>query len=315
MKKKWVLTGSAVGISGALMLVTGLTAFAGTSGYEDYKSALKNTAQSLQSVTVQASSVLKDNGTVLGQIQGDFKTNLQTEAVSGTINISGTAGTQNLSLYNGSDRQVWKSGDSATYYVKQDKTDKEEPNEDKESLGETVLGSQEETVIDALIGNLKNGVTSTTASNGTKNISLSLESAQIPAVVQAIAPLAFKHLSDHSGWDQAGENGKSAAAGEQGDPEELLQKSLLSAKDIVLTDGIQIQNISMSAVISPANVIQSQQFTITFTGLDAKGASHTLTGSLYAGLSGFNETTPDSIDLKGKQVVQVKGDHERGHHE
>ncbi|WP_283936236.1 hypothetical protein [Paenibacillus odorifer] len=32
MKKKWLLTGGAAGISGAIMLITGMTAFAGTSG-------------------------------------------------------------------------------------------------------------------------------------------------------------------------------------------------------------------------------------------------------------------------------------------
>jgi hypothetical protein len=310
MKKKWVFTGSAIGISGAVMLATGLTAFAGTSGYEDYKSALMNTAQTVQSVTVQASAVLKDNGTLLSQVQGNLKANLQGEAVSGTVNISGKAGSQNLSLYSQADGQVWTSDASATYYVKQDQADKADSEESKDGQEEFLLGGQEETVIDALIGNLKNEVTSATASDGSKNISLQLESAQIPAVVQALAPLAFKQLSEHSEGDQASEEG---AAVIQNDPEELLQQSVLNAENITLTDGVQIQSIHMAAVVSPANVIQSQQFDITFTGLDAGGSSHTLTGSLSAELSGFNGTTPDSVDLTGKQVVQVKDDHEHGH--
>ena len=97
------------------------------------------------------------------------------------------------------------------------------------------------------------------------------------------------------------------------DSEELLQQSVLNAENITLTDGVQIQSIHMEAVVSPANIIQSQQFDITFTGMDAGGSSHTLTGSLNAELSGFNGTTPDSVDLTGKQVVQVKDDHEHGH--
>ncbi|MNI95432.1 hypothetical protein D3C73_1536990 [compost metagenome] len=76
---------------------------------------------------------------------------------------------------------------------------------------------------------------------------------------------------------------------------------------------MQIQNISMNAVVSPANELQQQQVDITFTGLDASGASHTLTASLDIQLSDINDTTPESIDLTGKQVVQVKDDHEGGH--
>ena len=110
MKKKWLMTGGALGISGAIMLVSGLTAFAGTSGYEDYKAALQKT-HGLESVTVQATAVLKDNGSVLSQAQGSLKANLQKEAMSGTVKVSGTTGTQTLNLYNQADGQVWKSDD------------------------------------------------------------------------------------------------------------------------------------------------------------------------------------------------------------
>ncbi|MHA6529555.1 hypothetical protein [Paenibacillus sp. BAC0078] len=312
MKKKWLLTGSAVGISGAIMLATGLTAFAGTSGYEDYKAALKNTAQNLTSVTVQADADLKDNGSLLSEAQSSLKVSRHNEAVSGTVKLSGKAGAQTISLYSQPNRQVWKSDASDVYYVKQDKAEKDDREAGKEIKDEKWFSSQEETVIDALIGNLKNEITSTTGSNGSKDISLQLDSAQIPAVVQALAPVAFKHLADHSKWEHSTVNGNAA---NQGDPEELFRQNLLSAKDIALTDGVQIQNISLHAVVSPANEIQRQQFAITFTGQDAKGASHTLTASLDVQLSAINGTTPDSIDLSGKHVQQVKDDHEGRHHE
>lgn len=311
MKKKWLLTGSVVGISGAIMLTTGFTAFAGTSGYEDYKAALKNTAQNLESVTVQADAVLKDNGSLLSQAQGSLKANLKNEAVSGTVKISGTAGSQNINLYSQPDSQVWKSDASDIYYVKQDKADKLE-KDDQETNDEVWLSSQEETVMDALIGNLKNEITSTSESDGSKTISLQLESTQIPAVVQALAPVAFKHLSDQSEGSRLKDDGTTA---KEMDPEDLFQQSLFNVKDIALTNGVQIQSIRLNAVVNPANQIQHQQFDITFTGQDESGASHTLTASLDFQLSAFNGTTPDSIDLGGKQVQQVKDDHEGRNHE
>ncbi|WP_025691281.1 hypothetical protein [Paenibacillus zanthoxyli] len=312
MKKKWLLSGSAIGISGAIMLATGLTAFAGTSGYEDYKAALKNTAQNLESVTVQADAVLKDNGTLLSQAQSNLKASLKNEAVSGTLKINGKVGSQNISLYRQPEGLVWKSDASDIYYVKQDKAEKNDQEAGKVTKDAAWLSSQEETVIDALIGNLKNEFTSTSESDGSKKISLQLESAQIPAVVQALAPVAFKHLAYQSEWNRPGDSGTAA---EGSDPEELFQQGLLNAKDIALTDGVQIQSISLNAVVNPANEIQSQQFDITFTGQDAQGVAHTLTASLDVQLSAFNGTTPDSIDLSGKQVQQLKDDHEGRHHE
>ncbi|MFF2015577.1 hypothetical protein [Paenibacillus sp. NPDC058177] len=312
MKKKWLLTGSAVGISGALMLATGFTAFAGTSGYEDYKAALKNTVQNLQSVTVQADAVLKDNGSLLSGAQSTLKANLKNEAVSGTVKISGKAGSQNLNLYSQPDGQVWKSDASDTYYVKQDKAEKDEQKQGKEHKDGAWFNSQEETVIDALIGNLKNEITSTTANDGSKNISLQLDSAQIPAVVQALAPVAFKHLSDQSQREDLKDSG---AKVQLNDPENLFKHSLFNAKDIVLTEGVQIQSIHLNAVVNPANEIQRQQFDITFTGKDAQGVSHTLTASLDVQLSALNTTTPDTIDLNGKKVQQVQDHHEGRHHD
>lgn len=311
MKKKWLLSGGAVGISGAIMLTTGLTAFAGTSGYEDYKAALKNTAQSLESVTIQVDAVLKDNGSLLSQAHSNLKANLQNEAMSGTVKISGDAGLQNLSLYSQPDGLVWKSDASDTYYMKQDIKDKDNQEADKETKDEVWFNSQEETVIDALIGNLKNEITSTSESDGSKNISLQLESVQIPAVVQALAPVAFKQLSDQSKENRISDDGKALIVN---DPEDLFKQSLLNTKDIALTDGVQIQNISLNAVVNPANQLQRQQLDITFIGQDAQGVSHTLTANLDIQLSAINGTTPDSIDLSGKQVEQVKDDHEGKHH-
>ncbi|MRN54400.1 hypothetical protein [Paenibacillus monticola] len=303
MKKKWLMTGGAVGISGVIMLATGLTAFAGTSGYDDYKAALKNT-QGLESVTAQVSAVLKDNGNLLSQAQGSLKANLQNEAVSGTVKISGTKGTESLSLYNQTDGAVLKSDASDIYYVMQDKSEQKDKN--SKSKDATWINNEAETVIDALVGNLQNEVTSTTASDGSKHISLQLESAQIPTVVQALVPIAFKHASAVE--EKQTEN-------KQTDPQELFHQSLFDFKDLSLTEGVQIQSVSLNADINAANELESQQLIVTITGKDASGTTHTLTSNLDVQLSGFNGTTPDSIDLTGKQVKPLPMHHGDRFHE
>ncbi|MDH6369901.1 hypothetical protein M2444_001679 [Paenibacillus sp. PastF-3] len=310
MKKKWLLTGGAAGISGVIMLATGLTAFAGTSGYEDYKAALKNTAENMQSITVQADAILKDNGSVLSQAQGSLKANLANEAVSGAVKISGSQGSHVLSLYSQPDGQVWKSDASDIYYVKQDIKDKKDQESGTEPKEAVWLSSQEETIMDALIGNLKNEFTSTTDKDGAKHISLQLDNAQIPAVMQALAPVLFKNLSE----EKDHESGKDTAVDSK-DPEDLIQQNLFDFQAIDMTNGVQIQSIRLNADITPANALQHQQLDLTFVGQDEQGASHTLAASLDVQLSAFNATTTESIDLTGKQVQQVKEDHEHGHHD
>ncbi|WP_419884939.1 hypothetical protein [Paenibacillus sp. B-A-8] len=308
MKKKWLLTGGAAGISGAIMLVTGMTAFAGTSGYEDYKAALKNTAENIQTVTVQADAMLKDNGTILSQAQGSIKVSLPNEAVSGAVKISGSQGSHELNLYSQPDGQVWKSDASDIYYVKQDIKDKKDQETGTEPKEAVWLSSQEETIMDALIGNLKNEITSTTDKDGAKHISLQLDNAQIPAVVQALAPVLFKNLSEEKDHKSSKET-----TVDSNDPEDLIQHNLFDFQAIALTNGVQIQSIRLNADITPANELQHQQLDLTFVGQDAQGASHTLAASVDVQLSAFNATTPESIDLSGKQVQQVKEDHEYGH--
>ncbi|WP_440960474.1 hypothetical protein ACN6KS_21975 [Paenibacillus nitricinens] len=310
MKKKWLLTGGAAGISGVIMLATGLTAFAGTSGYEDYKAALKNTAENMQSITVQADAILKDNGSVLSQAQGSLKANLANEAVSGAVKISGSQGSHVLSLYSQPDGQVWKSDASDIYYVKQDIKDKKDQESGTELKEAVWLSSQEETIMDALIGNLKNEFTSTTDKDGAKHISLQLDNAQIPAVMQALAPVLFKNLSE----EKDHESSKDTAVDSK-DPEDLIQQNLFDFQAIDMTNGVQIQSIRLNADITPANALQHQQLDLTFVGQDEQGASHTLAASLDVQLSAFNATTTESIDLTGKQVQQVKEDHEHGHHD
>ncbi|WP_375103559.1 hypothetical protein ACDZ28_30795 [Paenibacillus sp. RS8] len=308
MKKKWLLTGGAAGISGAIMLVTGMTAFAGTSGYEDYKAALKNTAENIQTVTVQADAMLKDNGTILSQAQGSIKVSLPNEAVSGAVKISGSQGSHELNLYSQPDGQVWKSDASDIYYVKQDIKDKKDQETGTEPKEAVWLSSLEETIMDALIGNLKNEITSTTDKDGAKHISLQLDNAQIPAVVQALAPVLFKNLSEEKDHKSSKET-----TVDSNDPEDLIQHNLFDFQAIALTNGVQIQSIRLNADITPANELQHQQLDLTFVGQDAQGASHTLAASVDVQLSAFNATTPESIDLSGKQVQQVKEDHEYGH--
>jgi hypothetical protein len=302
MKKKWLAAGSAIGLSTVVMLTTGFTALAANSGYDDYKAALKAT-KALKSVSVEAKAVLQDNGKVLTDAQGNLKVNLQSDAMSGNVKVSGASGAQSVDLFSQANQEVWKLGSNDTYYVKQDKPEREKQHDSQE--GDSAwMNEQAETVIDSLVGNLKDYVSVNKQTDGTKQISMQLDNAQIPAVAQALAPMALKHLSgDHHG-ERAGHK-----TADKQDPEQLFNKNLSDLKGLALSQNIQIENITLNAVIDASNYIKQQQASITFSGKSADGTTHTVTVNLDVHLSGFNNTTPDAIDLTGKTVQQVKGDH------
>jgi hypothetical protein len=308
MKKKWLMTGGAIAVSGAVMLTTGLTAMAGTSGYEDYKSALKAT-QALKSVSIQADAVLQDNGNVLNDAHGQLKVSLPDRKMSGNVQVTGKGAQQSVDLFSGPTGEVWKTGGTDTYFVKQDKQEKQdgEQQDSTENGHSAWMNKQAETVIDALVGNLKNYVSENSQSDGSKQISLQLDNAQIPAVVQALAPLAFKHLSgEHDGQQ------KQNSVTDQANPDKLFSKNLFNVNEIALTQDIQIQSVSLEAIVNAHNQIERQQASVTFTGKDAGGVSHKLTLNTDVHLSAFDQTTPDTIDLAGKKVQQVQ--EHQGHH-
>ncbi|WP_282942116.1 hypothetical protein [Paenibacillus sp. RC67] len=297
MKKKWLMLGSAVGISGVVMITTGLSAMASTSGYDTYKAAFKNT-KTIQNVSVQAQSVLQDNGNELTSANGTFKLSPQNHLASGSVTVKSSGAEQSLLFYKQADGTVVKPSTSDVYYVQQEGKVKRDTNKKQES---DVMSQQIETVIDALVGNLKDYVTVDSKSDGTKQVAVELTNSQIPAVVNAIAPIAIKQATSGHKWDKE----KKSDSPTKPIP---FDEYTLNANVPQLTQDIKIDKVAVKADINAANYIEHQQADITVSGKDANGTAHVLTLHLNAYLSNYNNTTPDSVDLAGKQVQPLKQD-------
>lgn len=294
MKKKWLVLGSTVGLSAALMVTTGLSAMASSSGYEAYMSALKN-ARTIQSVTLQGAASIQDNGKVLETANAEFKMNGQSGAMSGTADIAAGGEHQKLSIYNQNNQTILKTDGSDTYYVKQDKNESHFKKMDHSTDPET--SRQIGTVIDALVGNLKDYVNLDSAADGTKMISMQLDQAQLPAVVNAIAPLAIKEATKHRDEMQSKDSTSQVLP---------FHKHLLKDELPQLTQDIKIDHVSVKATVNASNYIQHQEADLTVSGKDAAGTAHQLVIHLQTDFTGFNSTTPDTLDLKGKKVQTLK---------
>jgi hypothetical protein len=83
-----------------------------------------------------------------------------------------------------------------------------------------------------------------------------------------------------------------------------------------LTDNIKVTNVSSNAKIDANNDITSQAVNVTITGDDAKGNAHVITIAANVDLSKYNSTTPDKVNLTGKQVkvIEHKGFEGHGNH-
>ncbi|OPA78641.1 hypothetical protein BVG16_12320 [Paenibacillus selenitireducens] len=300
MKKKWLMLGGALGISSVMMITTGVSAFASTSGYDAYKSALKNT-RTIQNVAVQASASLQDNGNVLASAAGNFKVSLNTQTASGSADVKANGATQSVNFYKLKDQTVLKSSTNDTYYVEQERDKEKNKNDAKETL-DPQISQQVETVIDALVGNLKDYVAVDAKTDGSKEVSAQLDNSQLPTVVNAIAPIVIKHASNH---EQDGEKKDNNAN------ELPFNHDVLQASTPQLTQDIKIEKVSFKANINAANYIEHQEADITISGKDASGTAHQVTVHLQANLSGYNTTTPDTIDLSGKKVQQMDN-HQHG---
>ncbi|MBU5441162.1 hypothetical protein [Paenibacillus sp. MSJ-34] len=293
MQKKWLVMAAGVGIGALLLVQSGLSVKASGSGYEAYKSAVKN-MHSIASVTADVSVSVADNGTNVLNIESSVKASRQQEAASADVRVN--AGTEDIAIstYREKDKTIVKTGDSDLYRVIED-DGKERKHRDRGD--KPFAESDMEHVLDALMGQLRNQVTMEASRDGGKLVSLHLDGSQIPAAVNAIGALMLKHAGGSHPGDFGPWHNQPESAEASPDFRVDLPK---------LTDAIQVQSIHLDAVIDKDNYIERQTATVVVTGKDAGGAEHEIAVTLNAGLSALNRTVPDTVDLNGKNVETIK---------
>ncbi|KIL37089.1 hypothetical protein SD71_03740 [Cohnella kolymensis] len=282
---------------GSMLLVSSVYAGIGTAaGYDTYKSAIKNTA-AVANVTEKVSMSVVDNGKVLLQVNSTVKSNKVTDTDSADITLQSGTTAQNLKVYNQNDTHIMKSGSSNVYKVfemDQEHRDMMNKHRDQMEKHDPAMAEQVENVIDALMGNLKNKVT--LANNGaSKEVALNLTGSQIPAVVNAVGSVLVKEgARDHA--EEFDAHGADSIVIDV----ETIKDSLPK-----LSDDIKIESVKLNAKVNADNRITNQAAEIAISGKDASGAAHKVVVKLNADLSAFNSTTPDTVDLTGKQVEKL----------
>jgi hypothetical protein len=293
MKKKWLMMGAGFGIGAVMLLVSGFSAMANTSGYDAYKTALKNN-KSATSITSAGSITVKDKGTEI--LRADFNAKIdhtQNEA-SVAVTLGNGLEKHAVNVFNQDNKFIFKDGASEVYKVKENGVSKW-----KHNGGNSGPPKQLEPVIDALMGNLKELATVEATSDGGKQSSLHLSGNQIPTVVQAFGSILISKVANVDQWNDAGTHSVTSFN--------------LVSKFPKLVENIKIQQINLDASINKDQYLEHQTGEIIITGTDGSGEKHEVVIGLDFNLSNFNQTVPDQVDLTGKQVEAVQKD-EKGAH-
>lgn len=274
MKKKWWITGGAFGIGAVLLLVSGFSAMASTSGYDAYKTALKNT-KAAASLTANVDLTVTDNGTKVFSGTSDIKWNQEMNSGNMAAVIGDNTQTYSMKVFRQDGKVIFKSSDNEVYHVKENN---DVNNRQQEGAAHNPPKAVEQ-VFDALMGNIRELATVESVSGGGKQAELHLAGSQIPAVANVLGTLAVSKLAESD------------------------QQNLSLPK---LTDNIKVEEINLDAKINANNVLEEQSAEISITGTDDSGNKHVLAIELHADFSGLNQTVPDRIDLTGKQVLEIK---------
>lgn len=288
MNKKLTTIAGAIALSSMMVGATAYGAVSGTSGYDLYKQALKNTVAA-QSITPATEVTMQDNGQLLLKANDTAKLNRADKTMSNSVTVISGNQQKTMDMYRQNGQTIMKTSDSAVYNVMDTrKTGKAKNIETQKEDSSRIQDI--ENVADALVGNIQNYISLQDNQDGTKEVSLELSESQVSPVVNAAASLAVKNAEAKANHQMNMGNSRNAfAAG-------LLEKMPK------LVQNIRVSKVDVDAKISSDNLIQSQSELFTITGTDASGKNHVLTINVNTTFSGINATTPDKVDLTGKQV-------------
>lgn len=281
-KKLKAIVGSAV--VGGILLSVSVAAFASSSsGYENYKTAVKS-IMTTENATIDAQYEVKDNGTVIFSGDTIQKLDNANRSSKTSSTVDGTSKTYESSNANGS-----FIIDSDGNYYQMNKGDNKKGKDTKEKYQESSSSVKlAELVTDTLVGDVKNQF----IQDG-ETISINLEGGQIPE----LAKLAVSAAVENSNREKTHNNNNKIGYDE----------GLKSAMDKVPNlSNIDVKSIAMSAAVD-GDTLKDNKITAVITGTDVNGASHELTLTLDAKISDVGNTKVDSIDVTGKQVTTIDG--------
>lgn len=291
MRKKWMMAGAGFGIGAMLLLVTGFTAMANTSGYDAYKTALKNT-KAKTSLTAKVDMTVTDNGKEVLTGTSNFKLNQVLNSGSIAATMGNGTQTHSFQVFRQDGKVVFKNSEDDVYRVMEQNTPKWHREEGASNPPKVM-----EQVIDSLMGNIQELATVENEADGGKLAKLQLSGNQIPTVVNVLGTFIVSKAANHDQWDHSNWNQAETSSATHAKMKVDIPK---------LTDNITVEKIMLGAEISSDDVLEQQTADITIAGTDSSGNHHELDIHLKVNFTDFNQTVPEHIDLMGKKTQEIQ---------
>lgn len=278
MKSKKIKTIVITALTGCMLLSITVAASAnGGSGYDTYKSAVKD-LMSTRNATFSTTFEVKDNGNT--DISGTSIEKLEDANMSSVTNVKNGDTTTETETSRIDGKTIIKNGEN--YYSIESKGNGKNYRMEKKIDPSSSKSKLEEMVLDTLVGDVKNQF----VVDG-DTISVNLEGAQIPELAKLAISAAVEEKNNqknHNNKDKAGnDNFKDAF------------NSIPSLKNV------DIKSLSMTAKVD-GNALTENDIKAVISGDDENGASHEFEISVNTNVSAINSTKADAIDTTGKQV-------------
>ncbi len=283
MNKKLVAMVTSLVIGGTVLFGTAYANASQLSGYEAYKAAIKDT-KNLKNETANLKVSVSDNGSNIIDMSTNAKINLASNGMSQVTTVKSGNGSQTFSTYAQDGKNISKSSNSDVYNVRENKH-KDINKKDKAENPE--IAKSVETVVDTLVGNMKNNVSTADNNDGSKKVSINLNENEVTPLVNALASMAMVKNSDEPIHNE-----------KAGD---------VNLRNILpqLQSNIKIKSVQVNGDINKNDILDNQVAKIVLTGTDAQGKTHEITIDATLDLSNINSTTPDTVNLTGKQVKTI----------
>ncbi|MCL6573162.1 MAG: hypothetical protein K6T88_16005 [Bacillus sp. (in: Bacteria)] len=275
-----------IGISGVIMLGSVYSISANTSGYELFKSSLKQT-HTADSATMSIKVNLEDNNKSIFSVDSLYKADMEDQVSSISTQIANETEKSNMNMYKQDGNWfVMKDGTDSVYQIKKMNS----PHHSNTAE----LQDDMENLIDVMTKNLQQQITVAEKKNGSHTIELDLTGKEIPLTVNALSSLMIKHavmLEDTNGQESS----------------EFHIKPTIPELDHDIT----FKQIKMVANVNKENYLDQQIFKAVVTGKDKQGKTHELVLSMDLNVSDYNGTTVTPVSIPSEKVIEL--DMSKGH--
>lgn len=283
--------GLAVGVSLFITsTVMGMTS--GPTGYEALKMAVKN-SDTVKNATFSMSGTLIDNNEELMKLSSTLKVE-QDQLVSGGVFIDTNDLDRNY-VFSANDKIMIFKHDASDVYNKVTCTQEENETEKEHYEFENPqMDAICESILDTLVGDLKNQVTIKDVGDDRKQISINLDKNEIPTLFNLVLNL---NAGQNAECDQECETSNEVA--------EIFGLNPKAFEFPKLISSIQTEEINIEIIIDKDSIIKEMNLELEVSGNDAQNNVHNQKLQIGFEVSEINATTADIIDLAGKEVKEL----------